>query len=64
MLPSRNNDEFFNNIKRALRLKDNTEIKGKCYKCASENNWDQRVDVIENAINDYCNKQNIILGEG
>jgi glycosyltransferase involved in cell wall biosynthesis len=59
---SRNHIEFMQNINRALKIKDDEDVKEKCYQYANENSWHKRVDIIENAINDYCNKQNIILG--
>jgi glycosyltransferase involved in cell wall biosynthesis len=53
---------FMKNISKALRLKDDVKIKDKCYQYASENSWYQRVDIIENAINDFCKNNDITLG--
>ena len=62
VLTSRNHIEFLENINKALKIKDKQEVKEKCYECANDNSWHKRVDVIENAINEFCNKNNIVLG--
>lgn len=62
VLSSRNRIEFLQNINKALKIKDNEEVIKKCHEYANNNSWYKRVDVIENAIDEYCLKQNITLG--
>lgn len=59
VLPSSSHISFLNNIKRALKVKDNINIINKCKQTAKDNSWYERVDVIENAIYDCCEVKNI-----
>lgn len=59
VMPSENRTEFMRNIKKALTLKDDQDIIQQCYKYADENSWYNRVDIIENAINQFCVKNGV-----
>ena len=50
---------FIQNIEKALRIKNKKETIEKCKQLAKENSWHSRVDVIENAIKEYSEKNNI-----
>jgi glycosyltransferase involved in cell wall biosynthesis len=61
VLPSKNHEEFINNIKYALKRKDDINIINKCKQVAKENDWDNRVDIIEKAIYDFAESKGIVL---
>lgn len=56
VIPSCNHKQFINNIKKALNMiqRSREKVETKCRQMASENNWFDRVETIENAIGEYC----------
>lgn len=57
VLTSSNNSDYILNIKKAFRLKDNEDIKSKCYEVAKNNSWHKRADSIVNLIEEYYRKR-------
>ena len=64
VLPSRNSEEFMNNIKKALEIKDDVDIKNECFKNAEDNDWNKRVDLIESLLFGYAKEHNININIG
>jgi glycosyltransferase involved in cell wall biosynthesis len=62
VLPSTSHMEFFQNIKKALDISSDINVIQNCKKIAKENTWENRVNKIEFAINEYCERKNIMLG--
>lgn len=61
VLPSKTHDEFIHNIEFALRRKDDINLINKCKKTAEQEDWDCRVDIIENAIIKFCEEKGISI---
>jgi len=56
VITARKEGDFIQKINFALKRKDDPGVISDCKKMASENDWNQRVDVIENTIIKYLNK--------
>lgn len=54
VLASKNHDEFINNIHKALKMGKNPTSIEECKSIAGQNSWYKRVDIIEDAIKEYC----------
>ena len=61
VLISVNHEAFIANIEEALKHKDDVDIINQCHEIAEQNSWYKRVDVIDNAINQFCKNHNISL---
>lgn len=61
ILCSSSHGEFITNIDKAIKLSKQNDFIEKCIQTAKENTWEQRFNVIENAIYDFCNKRGITL---
>jgi len=60
VLTSRKEKDFMKNIEVALLNVNNQDIINKCKKMASENNWNNRVDIIEENIMKMMKERNIL----
>jgi hypothetical protein len=61
VIPSKDENEFLENIEMVLSRKDNEEIINKCKQMAKENDWNTRVDIIENNILKFAESKGIEL---
>lgn len=59
---SKNEEQFFNNINRAIKLSKDKEFKLKAKEIAKQNTWEIRFRQIKNIIDKYCQEKNIKLG--
>lgn len=61
VLTSRNKEQFMENIKLGLEIKDDKETIEQCHSLADEHDWNKKVDIIEQAINNFAESKGIIL---
>ena len=63
VLTSSGHNGFIENINKALKFKDNIEVINECHNLANQHDWNKKVDIIENQIYKFAEKNNIILNE-
>lgn len=59
VLPSKNHFEFINNIEKAIEIGKDQEYQTKLKCIANENSWEQRFNLIHNAINQFCSQKGV-----
>lgn len=62
ILTSKNDWEFLQNIKKAIKLKNDPEYRELAVETGNKNTWNHRVDVVDQAIRDFFNKRGAQIG--